>query len=283
MLQRELREHVWVQLPLETYKKVMEFKRRRQSKPRKKRKTSGAAKPHLMTENEKQLDKFHKSLTYHYEKEVQPFVEAHINMVYSYSNSDNVIGLPTLDEKETRAVIGGWLACKILPCVRPMMAIGQDKVIFHSSTMNKMVWMIDGITPFQSKGGTGNGKMVSGTKTRMHGFRGPKFSSDELANINKKREGQSYSGYTEEAARNLQGSARKMLLTKSPFVWMIDYGAATDGYWNANHMLLQVADCMDVWNNLDRMSYIFPLWEFDHSSGHDSERKDKCPGTRADK
>jgi hypothetical protein len=55
---------------------------------------------------------------------------------------------------------------------------------------------------------------------------------------------------------------------------MINYGAAKDGYWNANHMLLQVTDCLDVWNNLDRTSYLFPLWEFDHSSGHDSERKD---------
>jgi hypothetical protein len=55
---------------------------------------------------------------------------------------------------------------------------------------------------------------------------------------------------------------------------MINYGAAKDGYWNANHMLLQVVDCFDVWNNLDRTSYLLPLWEFDHSSGHDSERED---------
>jgi hypothetical protein len=65
--------------------------------------------------------------------------------------------------------------------------------------MNKMVWMIDGITPLQSKGGTGNGKMVSGTKRRMHSFGGPKFSADELMNINKKREGQSYCGFAEES------------------------------------------------------------------------------------
>jgi hypothetical protein len=55
---------------------------------------------------------------------------------------------------------------------------------------------------------------------------------------------------------------------------MIDYGAAKDGYWNANHMLVQVEDCMDVWNCLTRTSYLLPLWEFDHSSDHDSERED---------
>jgi hypothetical protein len=52
---------------------------------------------------------------------------------------------------------------------------------------------------------------------------------------------------------------------------MIDYGAAKDSYWNANPMLVQVADCMDVWNCMTQMSYVLPLGKFDHSSGHDSE------------
>jgi hypothetical protein len=31
---------------------------------------------------------------------------------------------------------------------------------------------------------------------------------------------------------------------------------------------------MDFWNAMTQTSYILPLWEFDHPSGHDSERKD---------
>ncbi len=46
-------------------------------------------------------------------------------------------------------------------------------------------------------------------------------------------------------------------------------------YWNANHMLLQVANCFNVWNFLARTSYLPPLWEFDHSSGHNSEEEDE--------
>jgi hypothetical protein len=269
----ELREHVWVQLPLETYTRVMELKRKH-NEPRKKRTKGGAVKPHSNTETEKQMNEFHESLTYRYEtKEGEPFVEAHVDMVYSYSDFDDEIGLPKLDCEETGGV-GGWLSCRILPCVRPVTAIGQDEVIFHPSTLNENCWIVDDISPLRSKGGTGNGKMISGTKTRMHGFGGPKISADELKKINEKRDGETYSGYAFEAARNIFGASGKPKLTVSPFVRMINYGAHKDGYWNANHMLLQVADCQDVWDYLDRTSYLLPLWEFDHSSGHDSERED---------
>jgi hypothetical protein len=162
----------------------------------------------------------------------------------------------------------------MLPCVQPVTAIAQDEVIFHPSTMNKMIWMMDGITPLRTKGGTGNRKMISGTKTRMHTFGGPKLSNDDFEKVNEKRQGQSYSGYAAEAAPNIKGSSLKKALTKSPFVRMINYGPQKDGYWSANHMLVQVQDCMDVWNSLTWTSYLLPLWEFDHSSGHDSERED---------
>jgi hypothetical protein len=88
--------------------------------------------------------------------------------------------------------------------------------------------------------------MISGTKTRMQGFGGPKLSNNNFEKVNEKRQGQCYLGYAAEAARNIQGSSRKKALTESPFVRMIDYGTAKDGYRNANHMLVQVEDCMDV-------------------------------------
>jgi hypothetical protein len=90
--------------------------------------------------------------------------------------------------------------------------------------------------------------------------------------INEARQGQLYSGYAAEAARNLLGSSLKNSLTESPFVHMIDYGTHKDGYWNANHMLVQVADCINFWNSMTRMNYILPLWEFDHSSARMGSR-----------
>ena len=46
------------------------------------------------------------------------------------------------------------------------------------------------------------------------------------------------------------------------------------------YMLLQVAICFDVQNNLDWMNYLLTLWEFNHSSGPDSEHDDgHCSST----
>jgi hypothetical protein len=269
----ELREHVWVQLTLVKYNKAIEFKHTQCQPKRKKRESSGAVKLIVKTAEEKLIQKFHDSFTHHYINEGVPYVEVHVDALYSYSDLDDEMGLPKLDSEATGG-LGGWLSCRIFPCVRPVAAIGQDEVIFHPSTMNEMVWMVDGITQLRSKGGTGNGKMVSGTKTRMHGFAGPKLKKPDFDLVNEARQGKYYPGYAAEAARNLLGSSAKKPLTESPFVRMIDYGAQKDGYWNANHMLVQVADCMDFWNAMTQTSYILPLWEFDHSSGHDCERQD---------
>jgi hypothetical protein len=90
----------------------------------------------------------------------------------------------------------------------------------------------------------------------MQGFGGPKLSNNDFEKVNEKRQGQCYWGA--EAARNIQGLSRKKALTKSPIVRMIDYGATKDGYWNASHMLVQVEDCMDVWNCLTGRVIFFP-------------------------
>jgi hypothetical protein len=72
----------------------------------------------------------------------------------------------------------------------------------------------------------------------------------------------------------LYSLAQKRELAESPFVRMIDYGNAKDGYWNSNHMLVQAEDVLDVWNTGVCTSYIQPVYEFDHSSGHDSDQED---------
>jgi hypothetical protein len=60
-------------------------------------------------------------------------------MVYTYSEANDEIGVPKLDDAETGGV-GGWLSCWMLPCIHPVTSIGQDEVIFHPSTMNEIVW-----------------------------------------------------------------------------------------------------------------------------------------------
>ena len=182
------------QLPLETYTRAMEYKRK-EHEPAKKRKASGEVKTNLKTDEQKLIDEIHDSLTHHYKSiEGAAYVEAHVDMVYTYSDADDIIGLPKLDDPE-RGGVGGWLSCRILPCIRPVCVIGQDEVIFHPSTMNENCWKIDEVSPLRSKGGTGNGKMVSGTKTRKHGFGGPKLTEADFKKVNDARQGQSYGGY----------------------------------------------------------------------------------------
>ena len=196
-------------------------------------------------------------------------VEVHVDVAYSYTEDDDKNEfLPKLCAE------GGWLSARLFPCIRPLAEIGQDEVVFHPNTMNENAWLIDGVHPMQSKGGTGGGKMISGFKSRVFGF-GLELSKDELEQVNsKRRQDETYSSYAGDAAKFLYGSAAKKELTESPFVRTITYGSADDGYWNSNHMLVQVEDVLDVWNTLERTSYMSPICEFDHSSGHDSERED---------
>jgi hypothetical protein len=37
-------------------------------------------------------------------------------------------------------------------------------------------------------------------------------------------------------------------LERSPFVCTFEYGADSEGYWNYNHMVIQLEDCVDVLN-----------------------------------
>ena len=66
-----------------------------------------------------------------------------------------------------------------------------------------------------------------------------------------------------------KGTATKKPLTLSQF----EYGAAGEGYWSYQHMVLQLGDCVDV------LKMIFPqhdfLFLFDHSCGHDKQREDR--------
>jgi hypothetical protein len=66
--------------------------------------------------------------------------------------------------------------------------------------------------------------------------------------------------------------AKKQPPTSDPFVHYFEYGADLEGYWNYQHMVLQVEDFCDAITNL------YPQYDFlflvDHSSGHDKQRED---------
>ena len=96
------------------------------------------------------------------------------------------------------------------------------------------------------------------------------LTPQQLAIVNSYRDGQLYSD--ELAAQTRNGTATKPLLTESPFVRFLEYGANSGGYWNYEHMVLQFNDCMDVITAL--YEDYEPVFLFDHSCGHDRMKPD---------
>ena len=90
-----------------------------------------------------------------------------------------------------------------------------------------------------------------------------------MKEVNAYREGKKYSH--KEAAKQIQQSANKKPLTKSPFVIEFEYGTKGEGYWTYEHMSVQFEDCVDC------IKVLYPQYDFiflfDHSCGYDRQ----CP------
>jgi hypothetical protein len=81
----------------------------------------------------------------------------------------------------------------------------------------------------------------------------------------------------------VNGKANKQQLTKNPFVTEFEYGVAGQGYWDYNHMVLQMEDCIDVLHVLhgvDKYDYQFL---YNHLLGHDKQQPDSLSVTRMTK
>ena len=117
----------------------------------------------------------------------------------------------------------------------------------------------------------GCGLMISGLTSREFGFGFP-ISPDDLTRINQNQANKNY--IDENAAWEKRGQIMKQLLMNSPFVIEFEYGNAgrAFGYWDYNHMVLQLEDCVDCVKTL--YSQFDFLFLFDHSSGHDKQRLD---------
>jgi hypothetical protein len=89
----------------------------------------------------------------------------------------------------------------------------------------------------------GLGIMISAFVSRKVGF-GYYISPDDLQKVNAVREGKYYSDV--EAAKKIKGNtSRKAALTGSPFVLEFEYGTNNQGYWDYDHMIIQLEDCID--------------------------------------
>ncbi|KAL7532560.1 hypothetical protein ACHAWF_008635 [Thalassiosira exigua] len=165
---------------------------------------------------------------------------------------------------------GGNLSVRKPAGRKPLIVVGQDEAIFKQFLNMWKAWKLpDGTMAIMPKD-DGNGVMISAWVSRELGF-GVDWTSDLMERVNRSRAGKKY--IDEEAARRVIGKPDKPPLTSSPLVKEFEYGANNEGYWNYDHMMIQVEDCVDVLREVLPAHYDIVLM-VDHSCGHDRHRPD---------
>ena len=110
--------------------------------------------------------------------------------------------------------------------VKPLIGMGQDESIFRQYSFSHKSWTSpDGQKAIIPKD-SGTGVMISAFVSREFGY-GMDLSTADLEQINSKRNDEMYQD--KEASKNLQGTACKKALTKSPFTNEFEYGSNNHG------------------------------------------------------
>jgi hypothetical protein len=169
-----------------------------------------------------------------------------------------------LQDRCKHLTYGGNLSVRKPIDKKPIIIFGQDECIFKQYAFTKKSWTLpDGTKPLIPKD-EGQGVMLSSFVSREFGY-GMNLSDPVLSLINEYRENKSYSDC--DAAIQKNGNSRKSVLTQSPFITELEYGANKEGYWTYECMSLQLEDCIDC------MKVLYPQFDvvflFDHSNGHD--------------
>jgi hypothetical protein len=184
----------------------------------------------------------------------------------------------TFQDRMSNTQFGGNLSVRKPANEKPLFSFGQDESIFKQFSFSPKGWTApDGTKPILPKD-DGYGIMISAMASREFGF-GMNLTDAQLGIVNERRLRQKYSD--EVAATSIYGNANKSKMTSSPFVFEFEYGIAGQGYWDYNHMALQLEDCADVLKALyPEYDYLFL---FNHSSGHDKQRPDGLCASRMTK
>ena len=153
--------------------------------------------------------------------------------------------------------------------LKPIIIVGQDECIFKQNSFTKNAWIAPDGTRVLVPKDEGAGLMISSFVCREFGY-AMEISKEDLEKVNAKRQNEKYAD--EDAAMTVNGKTTKDSLTKSPFEQSFEYGAALEGYWTYDKMVLQMEDCIDC------LKVLHPEFEivflFDHSCGHDRQRED---------
>ena len=187
--------------------------------------------------------------------------------------------------------MGGNLSVRFPSGSKPLLRMGQDESIYKAHQFPSGGWMCEGATVLRPKT-EGVGDMVSAFADCARGF-GLEMSDAELAEVNAKRRGTNY--WSLDSAMNINGTHEKPQLNEPPGVRFLEYGKNKEGYWNFDHMALQMEDVLDcvavIYGplsgavadaqarappeaNVDWSSGFATLQEMDWSSGHGRTKPD---------
>lgn len=192
-----------------------------------------------------------------------PMVEVHVELSEA------------LDPWRSAQPMGGRVSVRYGREKKPIIINGQDESIFTSEAAPSRKWKVCGKGHLTPK--TGVGVMVSAYVNCVTGF-GLPMTAEQLEQVNEYRKGKSYKcgAYgAPQALCRLAGvaeTAEKWPLTKSPGVRFLHYGKEKDGYWDSNHMMVQMED------HADCLAVMFPhcqiIDEYDWSGVHGVKKAD---------
>ena len=166
-------------------------------------------------------------------------------------------------------VFGGDLSFRMLPCLRPIIFIGQDESSFEQHLYTSRTWVDkDGKSANRQKG-SGYGVMVSAFISSSLGL-GLGISNENLEMINKFREtNESHKHYVSESSAHLLGLDTRKELSKlegDPSVEFFDYGKNNEGWWRSENVAIQLENLCDC------LAVMYPcikfVFQFDYSSNH---------------
>jgi hypothetical protein len=225
------------------------------------------------------------------EREEDPKKEKLLKDIWSFEFTDDESGnkwreyhVDCLPETTTNTYIkpeyklfGGNLSRHFPEGETPVLMSGQDESAYKQFIFSSKSWKgSDGIQPLLPKD-DGLGLMCSAFVSRVWGFMvdgGNFLTSEMLQAINQRRRDPRFRNYlSTDAAIEINGSTvKKDIVDTAPFCRFFEYGADKEGYWNFNHMALQLEDlvdcCMEMYPGHD---FVFI---FDQSSGHGKQQKD---------
>ena len=143
------------------------------------------------------------------------------------------------------------------PNNRPLLMIGQDECVFKQYSFSKKCWKGPGGEFKLLPKTDGCSKMISGFVSRDFGL-GLTVTATELTMIYERRSSPHWGEYlSEQAAIEIYGCNHKMEIEdKHTLLRFFDVGVNEDGYWNYNHMALQVEDVFDI------LSVKYPDYDF---------------------